>query len=372
MRFSKHLAVAAVAALGYGMAAQGIALAGAGPSWVIQSTPSPGGHQGSILLGVSCPSARACTAVGAIAPLAGFLGTIVEHWNGKKWAVQPAPRVKDGALKAVSCWSGRACIAVGYDRKGTLAERWNGRKWAVQPMPRVKNGMLMGVSCPSAKACTAVGGHGNDTLAERWDGRKWAVQSALNPVTGTDFRELVGVSCSSATCCTAVGDSDSSDDKSDTLTEHWNGVKWAIQAAKPPSGNESWLTGVSCLSARDCTAVGTYGTTNRSFTLAERWNDAKWVVQSTPNPSRSLYNDLTGVSCPSARACTAVGDNSREANLAERWNGTKWALQHAPNPPHAGASPLLGVSCSSATACTAVGPYVTKKSGELTLAERYS
>ena len=132
MRFSKHLAVAAVAALGYGMTAPGIALAGAGPSWVIQSTPSPGGRQGSILLGVSCPSARACTAVGAFAPLAGFLGTIVEHWNGKKWAVQPAPRVKDGALQAVSCWSATACISVGYDRKGTLAERWNGRKWAVQ------------------------------------------------------------------------------------------------------------------------------------------------------------------------------------------------------------------------------------------------
>ena len=34
---------------------------------------------------------------------------------------------------------------------------------------------------------------------------------------------------------------------------------------------------------------------------------------------------------------------------------------------------LEGVSCSSAKACTAVGPYVKKKSGaELTLAERYS
>ena len=82
---------------------------------------------------------------------------------------------------------------------------------------------------------------------------------------------------------------------------------------------------------------------------------------------------LEGVSCSSAKACTAVGSNGGEATLAERWNGTKWALQHAPNPSDAGASPLHGVSCSSATACTAVGPYVKKKSGaELTLAERYS
>ena len=85
---------------------------------------------------------------------------------------------------------------------------------------------------------------------------------------------------------------------------------------------------------------------------------------------------LEGVSCSSAKACTAVGtygDGARESTLAERWNGTKWALQTTPNPSDAGASHLKGVSCSSATACTAVGPYVKKKSGaELTLAERYS
>jgi hypothetical protein len=185
--------------------------------------------------------------------------------------------------------------------------------------------------------------------------------------------DLEGVSCSSAKACTAVGDSDSSDDKSDTLIEHWNGAKWAIQAApKPPSGNESYLTGVSCPSAKVCTAVGAYGSVNGSLTLAERWNGAKWVVQSTPNPSGEQDSKLNGVSCPSAKACTAVGSNGDEATLAERWNGTKWALQHAPNPADAGASPLLGVSCSSAPACTAVGPYVKKSGVELTLAERYS
>lgn len=39
VRFSKHLAVAAVVALGGGIAGPGIAAAGAGPSWVVQSTP---------------------------------------------------------------------------------------------------------------------------------------------------------------------------------------------------------------------------------------------------------------------------------------------------------------------------------------------
>lgn len=288
VRFSKRLAAAAVVALVGGIAAPGIAAAGKAPSWVIQSTPSPNSRQGSVLLGVSCPSATACTAVGSYGE-----------------------------------------------------------------------------------------GAGGSTLAERWNGRKWSLQSTPNPVTGTDGSYLLGVSCSSATFCTAVGVSNISGSKSDTLAEHWNGTKWVIQAApKPPSGNESWLAGVSCPSAKACTAVGTYGSASRSLTLAERWNGAKWALQSTPNPSGSQDSGLAGVSCPSAKACIAAGDyynrSWTDVTLAERWNGKKWALQPTPNPSDAGASPLKGVSCSSATACTAVGPYIKRSGAEPTLAERYS
>jgi hypothetical protein len=183
------------------------------------------------------------------------------------------------------------------------------------------------------------------------------------------------VSCSSATSCTAVGDSNISDSKSHTLAEHWNGTKWAIQATpKHPGGNESELAGVSCPSAKACTAVGNYGSV--SLTLAERWNGARWVVQPTPHPSGSQDSGLAGVSCPSANDCIAAGnfDNRfwTDLTLAERWNGKKWALQPTPNPSDAGASILTGVSCSSATACTAVGPSVKRSGAEPTLAERYS
>jgi hypothetical protein len=210
--FSTHLAIAAVVALVSGVAAPGIAVAAArtGPSWMIQSTPSPGGRQGSNLLGVSCPSARACIAVGGIAPFSGFTGAIAEYWNGRKWAVQPVPRVKNGALYGVSCLSARDCIAVGYGASGTLAERWNGRKWVVQPTPNPSGtnyAIFQAVSCSSPRACTAVGSYGDkgSTLAERWNGKKWVLQSTLTPVTGTDGSELAGVSCVSAKSCTAAG-----------------------------------------------------------------------------------------------------------------------------------------------------------------------
>jgi hypothetical protein len=387
VRFSKRLAVAAMVALVGGIAAPGIAAAGTEPSWVIQSTLSPGGRQGSVLTGVSCPSATACTAVGGYALRSGAITMLAEHWTGATWVVESTPNPpgsKWSELVAVSCSSARACAAVGQDSKGTLAERWNGTKWAIQPTPNpagTKGSELVAVSCSSAKACTAVGDYGKgaagSTLAERWNGTKWVIQATPNPVTGTDGSILAGVSCSSARACTAVGEGNVTDSKSDTLAEHWNGTKWVIQPTpKHPSGNESELTGVSCRSATTCIATGNSGNVDTEVTLAERWNGRKWAVQPTSNPSGSKGSELAGVSCPSATACTAAGDyynrSGTDVTLAERWNGRKWALQSTPNPSDAGASPLTGVSCSSATACTAVGPYIKRSGAEPTLAERYS
>ncbi len=390
MRFSKHLVVATVVPLVSGIAAPGIAAAGTGPSWAMQSPVSPDARQGGILLGASCPSATDCTAVGAYAPRYGYIVMLAERWHEGKWRVQSTrnpPRAKDSSLYAVSCSSARACTAVGQDSKGTLAERWNGRKWAAQPTPDPpgsRRSELHGVSCPSATDCTAAGDYydrsGTDvTLAERWNGRKWAIQPTPNPAAGTDGTELLGVSCTSAASCTAVGDANLSSSRSDTLAEHWNGTKWAIQATpKPRSRTESELREVSCPSATDCTAAGDY--LNRSgtdVTLAEHWNGRKWAIQPTPNPSGSPDgSELTAVSCPSATDCTAAGDyhnkSDTDVTLAEHWNGTTWAIQPTPNPPESELSALKGVSCSSATACTTVGAYLKSHGAEPTLAERYS
>jgi hypothetical protein len=386
VRYSKHLAIAGAVALVGATAAPGIAVAGPVRSWVIQSTRSPGGRQGSLLTGVSCSSARVCIAVGGYAPRSRAIVTLAERWNGTRWEVQPMPRVKDTALFSVSCSSARACTAVGYGPNGTLAERWNGRKWAVQPTPNphgTKGSELVAVSCSSAKACTAVGSYAKNTLAEHWNGAKWMIQRTRNPVIGKDGDELVAVSCSSPKACTAVGESNITDSKSDTLVEHWNGTKWAIQAApEPPRGHESELTSVSCPSARACTAVGNYGPQNATLTLAEHWNGTTWVVQPTPspsgtrNPSGTDESELTGVSCPSATACIAAGDyynrSGTQVTLAERWNGTTWTLQPTPNPSGAKVSLLTEVSCSSVVACTAVGVYLSKSVVQVTLSERYS
>ena len=110
VRFSKHLAVAAVFALGGGMAVPGIAVAGAGPSWVVQPMHR---IKNGILEGVSCSSAKACTAVGSN----GGEATLAERWNGTKWALQHARTLDAGA----SCW-GVLFVSQGLHRSRALRQ----------------------------------------------------------------------------------------------------------------------------------------------------------------------------------------------------------------------------------------------------------
>lgn len=157
-----------------------------GKRWAIQPSPSEG-DEGYPFAGVSCGSARACTAVGlANYDLStGAESALVEHWDGTEWAGQSGPSDAGTFLSGVSCASRRACIAVGTGPDtASMAWRWNGKKWASQPISGTEP--LAGISCSSARRCTAVGfeadASGNTlTLAERWNGRRWAIKRTLSP-----------------------------------------------------------------------------------------------------------------------------------------------------------------------------------------------
>jgi hypothetical protein len=324
----------------------------------------PGGQ----LNGVSCRLPSLCLAVGSWAK-----GTLAERWNGSSWHVQATPdpaHATGSSLNAVSCRSRRLCIAVGSSSKGLLAERWNGSSWRIQPSPNPAGASgtgFSGVSCSSATSCTAVGSSAYRALAERWNGARWRAQHAPNP-GGRYGSSLSGVSCRLDDACTAVGSVNSSLGTA-PLAERWNGTRWSTQPVPNPNGGEGEMTGlsgVSCPSVTACTAVGSSfvgGTVTEG--LLEGWNGAQWSVQATPAPGG--YGILTSVWCSSATACTAVGRYaSAEAEtriaqlgntLAERWNGTSWAQQQTPSPAGTAYSSLSAVSCPWARACTAVGSY---------------
>jgi hypothetical protein len=366
--------------------------------WVLRATPNPAGATWGFFNDSSCTSARACTAVGYYQntyTCAVCGGTLAERWNGTSWAVQQAanqPGAMFSDLYGVSCTSPAACMAVGYYELpdyalGALAEVWNGATWKLVPVPKAAATLLFAVSCTSPGACTAVGLRAGAragsllTLAEVWNGKAWAIQHTPDPPPSPHpaYDELTGVSCSSPSACTAVGWYFTASGVEQTaLAERWNGTAWALQQVPDPAHALSTIPiGVSCPTASDCTAVGSYDTAGQHYstfdwTLAERWNGTSWAIQATPKPAGN-GRTLVGVSCVSPGNCTAVGYYRNTSKvfvpLADAWNGKTWAVQPTPLPAGSTGGVLQGVSCASPTACTAAGFYFTAAGNTLTLAE---
>ncbi len=357
-----------------------------GNSWSVETTPNPKGvARASQLFDVACASANACTAVGLDVSSSDVQVTLAEAWNGTKWSIQTTPN-PSGALQSqlssVSCTSASACTAVGYyvdssDVAVTLAEAWNGSSWSIQTTPNPSGAQaseLTNVACTSASACTAVGywigsPYSQNALVEVWNGTSWSIQTIAAP-SGSQATALYGVACTSA-ACTIVGAYLDSSSNVLTLAEAWNGSSWSVETTPNPSGAQgSLLNGVSCTSASVCTAVGDYAdSSGNQNTFAEAWNGTAWSIETTPDPTGGVMNTLTGVSCTSAIACTAVGSYIASPQftvpLAEAWNGTSWSIQPVPVPAGAPGS-LSGVACT-AGGCTAAGSYVTTV--EVTLIE---
>jgi hypothetical protein len=336
-----------------------------GGVWAVQSTPNPAGAAASALNGVSCSSVSACTAVGQFTVGSGVQLTLAERWNGSSWAIQPTPnpaRSPSSRLFAVACPAADACTAVGTANSKLLVEQWDGARWRTEPAP-VPPGApfseLNAVTCTTATSCVAVGDYvtssGLDaSLAERWNGGSWAIQPTPNPSGTQFFSVLTGVSCTAGDACEASGVWDGG-----AFAERWDGTAWSVQAVPAPAGGQSaQLFGVSC-AVSSCEAVGLYQDRSGAFVpLSEGWNGTAWHAQAALDPARASTNFLSGVSCPSSADCTAVGQGNGDGTpfaLGERWHGGRWAFENAPSPVGSAENQLNGIACPATNRCVAVG-----------------
>ncbi len=377
-----------VCACGPGAAARAASAGAASGTWSVQRTPDASGVG---LQSVSCTLATACTATGAKVT-GGIYRTVAEAWHGTSWSAEPTPAIPGGTdsfLRGVSCTTAASCTAAGDYWNGTmdvpLAERWNGTRWSIEPAPMPsgsRSSYLFGVSCTAPAACTAVGDFIDRagiqrTLAERWNGSAWSIQPTPNP-PGGQGSVLLGVSCIASTVCTAVGEHVSRSGSAATLAEEWHGSAWSIQPTPNHRGaQQDSLAAVSCTAPAACTAVGNYSNNvSSTLTLAEAWHGSTWSIQSTPDSPSAAQSYLSGVSCTSARACTASGyfrtHGGTDVTLAEGWNRSAWSIQPTARPVSAVGSFLDGVSCTSVIDCTAVGDYINGVSTTVALVERHS
>src|SRR5438128_2358635 len=109
----------------------------------------------------------------------------------------------------------------------------------------------------------------------------------------------------------------------------WTRSEWSLEHLPRPKLPLGGLSADACTSPAFCVAVGSYRKPGTQVTLAEAWNGTAWTTQTTPNPAGATASQLSGVSCSSATACTAVGyysDRSGTHTLAEACNGTAWTV----------------------------------------------
>ena len=313
---------------------------------------------------------RTCRIVGSMAVLVGVAAAIVVVPGGVasasssgSWTTQASYPAPAGGLRSVSCPGTAGCLAVGSNSIGGAAAYSTtdgGSAWetVAAPLPPAEYN-LAAISCISMSSCQAVGEGSMSTggttggaptgVALFYNGTAWTQETLPSGVGG-----LSGVSCVSATSCQAVGGAFTSTGGATggTLSGvalSFNGTAWTQETL--PSGISD-LTSISCVSATSCQAVGiNLSSTGGAPTgVALSYNGTAWTQETLP----SGISDLTSISCVSATSCQAGGFGSSGHDVLS-WNGTSWATESLP----AGILDVTGISCVSATSCQAVGGAFT-------------
>ena len=286
------------------------------------------------LVGVACQSANRCFAVGDENYQDFEHTLVMHNWNGNHWTqVIPRTPVgsRRNGLSGVACVA-TTCFAVGYyqvdGRYGSLVERWDGARWSQVSSPNPKNyrsAPLEAIACSAPSTCIAVGyadvnGSPLSVMAQRWNGHEWSRMSIAGP-RGATSSTLSGVACAKASDCVAVG-AYASSGRTRPFAERWNGTGWSVSLGLTPGGaSAAQLSSVSCVGAANCFAAGNQVVGGVTKPLLEHWNGTAWSPVSAPVPSGVTFSQLSGVACVPASGCFAVGSSAAEnfqSTLVER------------------------------------------------------
>lgn len=348
-----------------GMAAASPEADSAAADWQLQAHIEGEGYRPNLpLLGISCPSALLCVAVGELdtivsstnptgsdsawhlaKPMGEANSDCHEHW------VPPCLSPQDRRIRGISCPSAQLCVAVtgeGYVYSSTNPAG-SGDDWRVADIDgSSRDTHLLGVSCPTASLCVAVSG-------ERYTAGK--VLTSTDPTGGAaawtvtqldESLDLRGVSCGTPTLCVTVA----RQGRMLVSTNPTGGASAWTELGTP--GGPGDLQGVSCAAAVLCVAGNAGGNllTSSNPTVASSWREA--------DGGSSVQ--VTGVSCLSSRQCAAVDNNGDVITSADptagngSWSRTK--LIPFTQPASEQEEPLnglFGVSCVSTSFCALAG-----------------
>lgn len=264
-----------------------------GGRWI--STPVPdAGPNFNTLFGVAARPGRAW-AVG-VALNAGFAAhSLVEAWNGRRWHIVPTPnlRTRRDMLFAASADSDKDVWAVGQQedlsgRFHTLVEHWDGARWAVIPAadPGSAGNQFYAVTAVGPRDVWAVGQRNDQTgdtpLVEHWNGSAWSVTAAPAPRHAAAYLDAVVADGRGGLW--AVGQTDDAANGSRALVAHYAGGAWRTSLLSVGSDFTN-LNGVAVADRRPW-AVGTYydPASDRQRTLVVHLTGSTWQAVPAPSP----------------------------------------------------------------------------------------
>ncbi len=361
--------------------------------------------RGAAVSAVSCAERGYCLAGGSYADRTGheqaFVAVAADgRWRRAIGVPGLAALGGSGAVSSVSCASAGSCTAIGlYSDRGGLLQifavtqrhgRWGKAAevpglGALNPVGDQQYSVgLSQVSCASAGSCSAGGfytdksGNQQGFVADERDGRWGKVLpvpglAALNK--GGDA-EVASVSCGAAGNCAAGGGYVTGGDMGQGFVAVERNGRWgkAIGVpglAKLNAGFNAEVASVSCMSAGNCAAVGTYGDPYGAGFVASEKNGVWGKAMTLGLVGRLAGGDA--VSCSSAGNCAAGGYYSNSSGSVTqgwvaverhgRWgNGIEIPARGTLN--KGGGALVSSVSCPAAGRCVAAGFY-TGRSGQL-------
>ena len=289
---------------------------------------------------VAAVTITAVTGLGAPAAGAGAV-TLGGTWGNAQEVPGTAALNADGnaTFDSMSCASAGNCSAGGsyLDGSGTrqafVVTETGGTWGTAQEVPGTAGpAAVESVSCPSAGNCTAGGYSANlgeaFVVAEsngRW-GRAKEVPgiAALNAGAGA---ELIALSCASVGNCSAGGwYTDSSiNEQAFVVTERngvWGKAKEVPGSAALNAGGDAGIDAVSCASAGNCSAGGSYRDSSghdQAFVVTESsgtWGRAKELPGSA-GLNAGGDAGIDAVSCASAGNCSADGSYQDSSGHAQ-------------------------------------------------------
>ena len=281
---------------------------------------------------------------------------------------------------AMACVAPLAVMAAPASGAVVSAGSW-GKAIEVPGLARLSaghGGTLVAVSCSSPGNCAATGDY-----ADRLDHQQAFVVNEKNGSWGAAIEvprlaalntggnaEAMSLSCGSVGNCAAAGSYSTSSGHSPAFVVSEKNGSWgkAIQVpgvvALSGAKGSSWVAAVSCGSAGNCAAGGSYSNSSgeQAFVVSEKNGSWGRAIEVPGLAALNVYKSgaVDAVSCASAGNCAAVGtyrdaNGVPEAFVVSETNGSWGTAIEVPGSAAFGIATFASVSCVSVGNCAAVG-----------------